>query len=313
MDIEVSVGLCVKNSEKTISDTVESILNQKYPQHLTEIIVIDGCSGDETLAIITGLLSKASILAKIISDNGRGLGAARQMVAEEAAGKYIMYVDSDVVLPEDMTQKQIDFLKGNPRVGVVVAKCSYEEGTLIATLENLANYTTCEESARKNSIVDVKAFGPFLKGVMCYRVEALKQAGGFDKHIKGASEDKDVVVRIQSKGWKLGVNQATEFRHNSRETWRDFWKEKKWYGYGEHYLKHKHYDRYPLWRNIPLISFIGGLKLSTKAYKLVQQKIAFLIPLHLTLGKIAWWYGFYKGNVEGYGHESIERSKIRIQ
>lgn len=53
METKVTVGLCVKNSEKTVKDTVDSIIKQKYLPNLMEIIVVDGDSKDRTLSIVT--------------------------------------------------------------------------------------------------------------------------------------------------------------------------------------------------------------------------------------------------------------------
>ena len=47
----VTIGICVKNTEKTILDAINSILEQDYPTDLMEIIFVDDGSEDRTLSI----------------------------------------------------------------------------------------------------------------------------------------------------------------------------------------------------------------------------------------------------------------------
>ena len=51
-EVEVTVGLCVKNSEATVERAVNSIIAQDYPQELMELLIVDGSSRDKTIPII---------------------------------------------------------------------------------------------------------------------------------------------------------------------------------------------------------------------------------------------------------------------
>jgi len=59
-----------------------------------EVIVVDGQSGDETARLARALG------ARVLSDEGRGLPAARAIGARAAKTKYVALVDADVVIPE---------------------------------------------------------------------------------------------------------------------------------------------------------------------------------------------------------------------
>jgi len=50
------------------------------------------------------------------------------------------------------------------------------------------------------------------------------------------------------------------------------------------------------------MEFGHSLKLSQKAYVKTYRKISFLIPLLSVWGNTAWWFGFIKGHIDGYGH-----------
>jgi len=130
MDAKVTIGLCVKDSEKTVRESVCSIVKQKYPTELIQLIVVDGCSKDKTMAVINRTTEKTQVKVETYSDKGRGLGAARQIVVNKAVGKYIIFADADVKLFDDFTKKHVSFMEENPNVGVAFGKPMYQEGTL---------------------------------------------------------------------------------------------------------------------------------------------------------------------------------------
>jgi len=57
--------MCVKNSEDTVNEAIESVLSQDFPNELMELIIVDGHSRDKTLEIIRNGLKKTGIRTKI--------------------------------------------------------------------------------------------------------------------------------------------------------------------------------------------------------------------------------------------------------
>ncbi len=284
--MKITVGVCVKNNERTIGGAIDSILNQKYPRELMQLIIVDGCSTDRTLTIIKNITSKMNMSIEIFSDNGKGLGAARQIVVNNAIGDYIIFVDGDVELQEDFVQEQADFMENNLKVATAVGRYMFKEGNLLSTVQSLYNHV---ESFLGNDAT-------------IYRSEVLRQAGGFDENMRG-TEDKDVILRIRKNGWEFSANEKAEFYHNCRASFAEFWKEQAWWGSGNHYLNHKHGSLNPLWRYIPATAFVYGLELAVKSYGVTNRKASFLIPLLRVFGNIAWWFGFIDAHLSGYGHK----------
>ena len=87
--LDVTVVVPVRNAAWILEDCLASIAAQS-PR---EVIVVDGLSTDETLEIA------ARFQVRILSDEGRGLPAARLLGAEAAASARVAFVDADVVLP----------------------------------------------------------------------------------------------------------------------------------------------------------------------------------------------------------------------
>ncbi|QTC40450.1 glycosyltransferase [Bacillus sp. V3] len=84
------------NSERTIKDTIESILNQTY-DHI-EYIIVDGFSKDNTVEIVKSYETKMNergFKYKIISEKDKGLYDAMNKGLNMAEGKIIGILNSD--------------------------------------------------------------------------------------------------------------------------------------------------------------------------------------------------------------------------
>jgi glycosyltransferase involved in cell wall biosynthesis len=304
MEPYVTIAMCVKNAEAIVKEAVKSVLSQDYSHDKMEIIVVDGSSVDNTVSVIKSALTESSIGARFLSEN-KGLGFARQIAINAASGKYVIWVDGDLLLPSDFVSKQVDFMEKNPIVGI--AGGIFGElpgGSLPAVLENLVYAVS--SSARKADIASkfIGRSGEEHRFIgtegSIYRVRAIQQVKGFDINIMGAAEDVDLAYRVKKAGWKLSRTEAT-FYEVCRGSWKELWKQYVWYGYGGWYLFHKDRTAIPLYEMLPLVGFVAGLLYSIEAYRLTRRKISFLLPLQYTFKRIAWCFGFVKGLIERYG------------
>lgn len=67
-DIKVSIIICARNEEKTIARCLSGILQQNYPPHQIEIIVINDAGTDQTVRVAEKILSTSLVSYKIISN-----------------------------------------------------------------------------------------------------------------------------------------------------------------------------------------------------------------------------------------------------
>lgn len=129
MDIKVSVIIPVYNVEKYLEKCLNSILNQTL--YDIEIIAVDDCSTDNSWKILEEYKNKFSKKMIIIrsAENGRQ-GTARNIGIKKANGKYIIFVDSDDWIKEDMIEKlyQCAENKQSDMVGVLGYVRSYSNG-----------------------------------------------------------------------------------------------------------------------------------------------------------------------------------------
>jgi glycosyltransferase involved in cell wall biosynthesis len=291
----VTLGICVKNCEDSIGETISTIADQDYQREDIEAIVVDDDSEDHTLSTAVNSLSQIAIPVEAYRTGGKGLAAARQMVVENAKGKYVVWIDDGLLLPAGFLRKQVSFMEQNSGVGQARARWGWcGKVGLVNKLENIMNLVY-EQSEKKHSI-RLRGIG----GSIC-RLEALRQVGGFDKSITGAGEDIEIAARLRVAGWRLSKSNAV-FYYIFKETWSDLWRQHFWYGYGMHYVYHKHRNAVRLWTMFPVVGFMVGTVSAFRAYRLTQSKSSFLLPLHSLYKKTAWFFGFLRGHHDRYGH-----------
>ena len=91
----VSVIVTTRNSDRFINDCLISIKNQSYKD--IEIIIVDNNSSDETLRIAKKYTEK-------IFTKGPERSAQRNLGFRKSLGKWFMYIDSDMILSENLIE-----------------------------------------------------------------------------------------------------------------------------------------------------------------------------------------------------------------
>lgn len=92
----VSIGIPVYNVEPYIEKCLLSALSQSYEN--LEILVVDDCGSDNSMAIVSGLIqthSRGNIVRIIHHKLNKGIGEARNTIIKECKGKYVYFIDSD--------------------------------------------------------------------------------------------------------------------------------------------------------------------------------------------------------------------------
>lgn len=99
-EILLSIIIPMYNSEKHITQCVESCYGQGLEENNFEVVIIDDGSTDNSASIVNDMLNLHANMQIIHQDN-HGQGAARNKGLAVARGKYVMFVDSDDYLLED--------------------------------------------------------------------------------------------------------------------------------------------------------------------------------------------------------------------
>ena len=117
----VSLITVCRNSEKTIEDTIRSVIDQDYP--LIEYILVDGNSKDGTMQIVG---KYASNISKQVSEPDKGIYDAMNKGINLTTGEIIGILNSDDVFYSDTIISDIvNIFKGDATVDAVYGNITY--------------------------------------------------------------------------------------------------------------------------------------------------------------------------------------------
>lgn len=135
--VKITIVTVCKNSEKYIEETINSVLNQSYPN--IEYIIVDGESTDGTINIIKKYEAR---ITKWVSEADGSMYEAINKALLMATGTYAMVLNSDDVLADknviskvaaEINKKNLDYYYGN----IIKRKNDKEKKTRMFTVNYL--------------------------------------------------------------------------------------------------------------------------------------------------------------------------------
>lgn len=161
----VSVLMTAYNSEKYIGLAIESVLSSTYDNF--ELIIVDDCSKDNTLAIAKDYSLRDSRLKVFKNENNVGDYPNRNIAADYATGKYLKYVDCDDMIASDCLEIMVREMEKNPNVSLGLCSRNTAKVKILTPIES---YTS------SNGILEY--FGPtgsFIKRDKFYELGKFKE------------------------------------------------------------------------------------------------------------------------------------------
>lgn len=110
----VSIIIPTYNSEKFISDSLESVLNQSH-RHW-ELILVDDASTDATVSLAQKYADADNRIQIIQLSENSGTGVARNKALAAAKGKFISFLDADDLWKPTKLEQQLAFMEAHKLV-----------------------------------------------------------------------------------------------------------------------------------------------------------------------------------------------------
>lgn len=107
---KVSVIMPIYNAEKYLSEAIESVLNQTYPDF--ELLLINDMSTDNSKAICTEYCKKDNRIV-LLENNSEihGPGATRNIGLDHVTGEYVYFMDSDDWIDQKLLECSVKRMK----------------------------------------------------------------------------------------------------------------------------------------------------------------------------------------------------------
>ncbi|GAE35788.1 glycosyltransferase [Halalkalibacter akibai] len=129
-----SVLLVVRNEEKYISRLIETLLKQEFPIENYELIIIDGCSSDNTLGIVEDYRKKYPDFIRVYNNNKKTLPAGWNIGIKQSKGQYVLRLDGHTEVPNDFLLNNWETIKKQPEAtcvgGIIISKGHGFQGSI---------------------------------------------------------------------------------------------------------------------------------------------------------------------------------------
>jgi glycosyltransferase involved in cell wall biosynthesis len=174
----VSVVVPTRDSGRTIERCLQSIRAQTHPA--VELIVVDNFSTDDTFEVATRL-------ADLALSAGDERSAQRNLGVAEASGEWILWIDSDMDLPEHIVAAMVERALAEEADGVFAPESTVGQGY----------WTACRALERSCCWDELGVQAPRL-----VRRSYLLETGGFLPSLAG-TEDAELRTRMRHDGCRL--------------------------------------------------------------------------------------------------------------
>ena len=104
----VSIIIPNYNKSKYIEETISSVLNQVYKDW--ECIIIDDFSSDNSVSLISSLITNDKRFSLIKNLNNKGANFSRNLGLKKSKGDFLIFLDADDVLHQNCLSSRVDIL-----------------------------------------------------------------------------------------------------------------------------------------------------------------------------------------------------------
>ncbi|HDZ9226344.1 TPA: glycosyltransferase [Vibrio cholerae] len=106
----ISIVMPCYNAEKSINQSIQSVLNQTYLNW--ELIIVDDCSIDQTPNIVSNIIDSRVHFYRLNANSG-GPSRPRNFALELCRGKYVSFLDADDIWESDKLELQVSMLEND--------------------------------------------------------------------------------------------------------------------------------------------------------------------------------------------------------
>ena len=190
---------------------------RSHDRSYTEILV---CDDGSTAPVLADHMRDVGVEFRLIRQAPLGPAAARNHLAQIAAGRYLIFIDADTVPRSDMLECATRIVTAHPDLDVFYGSYDDEpaDRSLVSSYKNLLHHFTHQDSARRNETVTT-----FWCGCGVIRAELYRDAGGLSAfYDKPSIEDIELGGRLAARGVEIRIFPELQVKHRKRWTVRSW-------------------------------------------------------------------------------------------
>jgi len=214
----VSVIVLTHNRKSYVLACLKSILSMSYPNY--DVIVVDNGSTDGTYEAIRRGFPSVRLLRSTKNLGGAG---GRNLGIKNATGKYLLFVDDDVVVDKNLLNEFVSLIQKHPICILSPKILDYTDSSRFLGISHNINLLTGKASGVGYGEWDREQFDENMEvpmvGATCMFVEkkTLEKVGLFDETLNIPYEDSDFCLRARKCGVKVVYVYRAKVWHNARK------------------------------------------------------------------------------------------------
>ncbi|MGY5352566.1 glycosyltransferase family 2 protein [Wenyingzhuangia sp. IMCC45533] len=225
-NIDVSIISVNFNNSILTLDFIQSVIEHTPSSIGIEFIIVDNCSSVKEYELLLTLLSDLNYNVTLLKSNiNLGFGGGNMLGTQKANGKYLAYINNDIVFTEDCFSSLINFFSKNPVSGVCtpqqyniqntpVSCFDYFHGIRKELLGRKLVEITSRHPKRRSEHYTENLSVDFIQGCfMFFRANVFSEVGGFDTNLFLYYEEMDICYRIKKIGFTSNLVPETSFKH----------------------------------------------------------------------------------------------------
>ena len=215
MNPPVSIIIPAYNEEDYIAQCLKSITAQSYK--LLEIIVVDDGSSDKTIEVVK------KFKVKVLKQNHKGPGSARNFGASHAKGEILVFVDSDMTFDKNFVTDLISPILKGETIG------TFSKNEMNANSKNV--WSACWNINRnwpRDRLIplDYPNISPVFRAILKTKFNGV---GGFST----TGEYTDDWSLSRKLGIKSTLAKGAIYYHKNPSALTEVWKQARWIGKNE--------------------------------------------------------------------------------
>lgn len=214
------------NEEKSITETLTSLINLDYPKDKLSIIVVNDGSTDKTLSLVEKFIKhNPSHNITLINQKNQGKARAMNNGLKLVKSEFFACLDADSFVTPPALKRMLPFFEDTQVASVCPLLKVKKPNTLLQKVqwyEYIINMFYRYLNAQINCIHVTP--GPF----SIYRTKVIKDLGGYDETT--ITEDLEIAIRLQKHHYKIVQTFKAITETVAPESWkRLFWQRIRWY------------------------------------------------------------------------------------
>lgn len=230
----LSVVLGIFNNESTLSEALESLLNQSFQDF--ELIICDDGSTDKSYDILLTFKQQYPNIVLLKNEINQGLNYTLNKCLAQAKGQFVARMDGDDISLPNRFEKQTKFLLTNPEFDIVSSSMIY--------FDEKGDY-------KQGKVIEYPQKRDFIHGTPFCHAPAMVRKTAYDA-VKGYSVS-ERLIRVEDyhlwfKMYTIGLKgyNINEALYKMRDDRRAYKRRKFKYRINEMYVKHIGYKMFGL-------------------------------------------------------------------